>query len=243
MTTQDDAVAASDSTTARTRSAFLTPRRDSAAIWVVGVGSVGIVVLFGLLVARTAVFTAAELHLSTALNSGHTGALGAITSAVYSLFSPVPAIIMTALIAAVILLRSRSLRLAVTFGVVIALTWIPSALVKAVIHRSRPDAAALPHPFAVQPSDASYPSGHMVFVTALVVTLILLTRGHRIRPLVVALGIALMVIVGVALVIDGVHYSSDVAASALWSIGVAPMVLQAWNRLILPRTYRARSLS
>jgi membrane-associated phospholipid phosphatase len=51
------------------------------------------------------------------------------------------------------------------------------------------------------------------------------------------------VIVGVALVIDGVHYSSDVAASALWSIGVAPMVLQAWNRLILPRTYRARSLS
>jgi membrane-associated phospholipid phosphatase len=199
---------------------------------------VAIVVLFGVLVAKTSVFTAAEQHLSTTLNAGHTGVLGAVASGVYAVFSPAPAIVITALLAATIWLRTRDLRLAGTFGMVIALTWIPSALVKAVVQRPRPDAALLPNPFAVQPGDASYPSGHMVFATALVVTLILLTRGHRVQPLVFVLGIALMLIVGGALVVDGVHYVSDVLASTVWSIGLAPLMLEAWNRLVIARSYR-----
>ncbi len=197
-----------------------------------------VVVVFGFFVARTPAFSGNEMHLSVALNAWHTGAIGAITSGVYAVFSPAPAIVITILLAAAIWLRSRDLRLGVTFGIVIAATWIPSALVKALVARPRPDAAMLPHPFAVQPTDASYPSGHMVFVTALVVTVILLTRNHRLRPLVVVLGVALVALVGTSLVIDGVHYASDALASILWSIGVAPFVLDAWNRFVLPHTIR-----
>jgi membrane-associated phospholipid phosphatase len=222
----------------RGQHAFLTPVAEPTATWVIGVGAVAVVAVFGFLVARTSSFTADEIHLSAVLNAWHTGAIGAIASGVYAVFSPVPAIVITILVAAAILLRSRDLRLAITFGIVIAATWIPSALVKAAVARPRPDAAMLPHPFAVQPADASYPSGHLVFVTALVVTLILLTRGHRLRPLVTVLGVALVALVGASLVIDGVHYASDALASILWSIGVAPFILEAWNRFVLPRSYR-----
>ena len=223
--------------TVPSRSAFLTPRSEPAATWVTGIGAVVIVVLFGLLAARNTAFSSAETQLSAAFNAAHVGALGSVTSAIYAIFSPVPAIVITLVIAAAVWLRSRDLRLAITFGVVIAVTWIPSAVVKALVHRPRPDAALLPHPFAVQPTDASYPSGHMVFITALVVTLILLTRGHRLRPLVVALGIVLALVVAFALVIDGVHFTTDVLASAVWSLGLAPLVLEVWNRVVVPRSY------
>ncbi len=224
----------------RTQSPFLTPRDRARAVWISGVGAVVVVALFGLLVSRTSAMTAADLQVSKALNAGHTGALGALTSGIYTVFSPAPAIVITVLVVAVILLVSRKLGLAITVGAVIAVTWVPSAVVKVLVHRVRPDAALLPHPFSPQPSDASFPSGHMVFVTALVVTLILLTRGHRLRPLVVVLGIALVLIVAFALVIDGVHYPSDVLASILWSIGLAPLVLELWNRIVLRRVFSRR---
>ncbi|CAN5458250.1 hypothetical protein BH10ACT6_BH10ACT6_07680 [soil metagenome] len=240
MTSDSDASPPAIARSNHGRYGFLTPATEPASTWVVGVGvgAVAVVVIFGLLVARITAFTVGEMHLSAVLNAWHTGGIGAIASGVYAVFSPAPAIVITILVAAAILLRSRDLRLAITFGIVIAATWIPSALVKALVARPRPDAAMLPHPFAVQPSDASYPSGHMVFVTALVVTLILLTRGHRLRPLVTVLGMALVALVGISLVIDGVHFTSDALASILWSIGVAPFALEAWNRYVLPRSYR-----
>lgn len=218
--------------------AFLTPRRSLAPSLATGVIAVFAVILFGLLVARTSSMTQADLVVSKALNSLHTGLLGSATSDAYVVFGPAPAIVGTIVIAAVILLVSRNVRLALTFGVVVAATWLPSALVKVLVHRTRPDVTLLPHPMATQPIDASYPSGHAVFVTALVVALVLLSRGHSVRPLLTVLGSVVVALVALALVIDGVHYLSDVLASIIWSLGLAPLVLELWNRLVLPRTYR-----
>lgn len=221
----------------RTPTAFLTPRKSATPAVVRGVLAVLIVIAFGLLVARTSYMTHSDLAVSTALNSVHTGLLGAVASGAYVVFGPVPAVVATMLIAAAIWLVSGNFRPAVTFGTVVAVTWLSSALVKVLVDRPRPDAALLPHPAAVPPIDASYPSGHAVFVTALVVTLVMLARDRPVQPLVMVLGGVLVALVGLALVIDGVHYISDVLASILWSVGLAPLVLDIWNRVVLPRTY------
>ena len=223
-------------------SAFLTPAKALSPVVWRGVIAALVVVLFGLLVARTAAMTSADLAVSKALNALHTGLVGTVSSAVYVLFGPTAAIVGTLVIAAVIWLVSRNLRLAVTFGAVVAVTWLTSALVKLLVDRPRPNPILLSHPFASQPVDASYPSGHAVFVTALVVTLILMTRGRPIRPIVTVAGGLLVAFVAFALVVDGVHYLSDVLASVVWSVGLAPLVLEVWNRVVLPRTYRRRPL-
>ncbi len=116
-----------------------------------------------------------DLGLSKALNGLHTGALGAFTTAVYHVISPGPAIGITVVVVAVIWWRTRDLRPALAFGGTIAITWVPSAVVKEIVHRARPDVAVLPHPFPVQP-DPGYPSGHTVYITAFVIALVWLLR-------------------------------------------------------------------
>jgi len=151
----------------------------SRTVWTIAVAVVGVLVVtaFGLLIARGSGMTAADLAVVTSLNQLHVGVLGFLTTAVYSAVSPVPAIAITAVAAAAIWLVSRRLLTAVTFAIVVAFTWLPSALVKAVVHRPRPDVHQLAHPFAIQPSDASYPSGHEVFIATVVVVAFLMSRG------------------------------------------------------------------
>ncbi|RKR73341.1 phosphatase PAP2 family protein [Frondihabitans australicus] len=203
-----------------------------------GVGAIAVVLAFGLILARTPGMTRIDMSISVALTRLHTGAIGALGSAVYKIFSPVEAITLTALIAVAILVVSRNLRLAATFAALVAITWIPSDIVKILVHRLRPDADELPHHLTPMPTDPSYPSGHMVFVTTLVIAVVLLARGSRWSALATGLGAVVVVVVALCLVTDGVHYASDVIASIVWSLGVAPFVLELWNRYVLPRTYR-----
>ncbi len=109
---------------------------------------------------------------------------------------------------------------------------------KLIVHRPRPDAHALVHHLSPMPVDPSFPSGHMVFVSTLVVALVMLAGDSRWKSLIMVVGGLLMVFVAVVLVSDGVHYPSDVVASIVWSLGVAPLMLTLWNRYVLPRTYR-----
>ena len=189
------------------------------------------VTLFGLLVARGSAMTQTDLAALTLLNQLHVGALGAATTLVYTVFSPIPAIGMTAAAAVAIWVISRRLPVALTFAVAVALAWLPSALVKALVHRPRPDPHLLPHPFATQPSDASYPSGHEVFVATVAVVVFLTVRGTLARVLVAAAGFVVVTAVGLSLAIDGVHYPTDVAASVVWACATVPaivLILRQW---------------
>ena len=210
-------------------------RADSTAF---SIAAIVIVVAFGFLIAKTHAMTHIDLQGDKALNKLHTGFLGALGSGVYKVFSPVEAVLITLLVMVAIWLFARSLRLAITFGAVVAITWIPSDIIKILVHRSRPDPSAFAHHLATQPTDPSYPSGHMVFVTTLALALFFLARGKSFRPLVGVLGIIGVIVVAFCLVSDGVHYPTDVLASILWSLGVVPLVLGLWNRYVLPRTYR-----
>lgn len=195
------------------------------------VAAIVIVVAFGALVAKTGAMTRVDLRGDVLLTRWHTGAVGALGSAVYRIFSPAEAIVLTAAVVVVIALVTRHLRLAATFAVVVAGTWVPSAVVKILVDRARPDTAALSHHLTTMPTDPSYPSGHMVFVTSLALAFVFLAHGTRRRPIAIAVGIVAVAVVGLCLVSDGVHYPSDVLASIVWSLGVAPLVLAVCNRI------------
>lgn len=195
------------------------------------VAAIVIVVAFGLLIAKTATMTRIDLAGVQALNALHTGFIGRVGSAVYAAFSPIEAVTITVVVG-VIALATRNLRLAGTFALTVAVTWISSDVVKLIVARPRPDASAVTNHLSTAPVDPSYPSGHMAFIATLMLAFFLLAEGKRYRPLIGVIGTIAILVVAVSLVSDGVHYPSDVLASVVWSVAVGPLVAAACNRVV-----------
>ena len=187
-----------------------------------------------LIVVGMALRSGQDAGLARAFNHLHTGAIGSVTSAAYHIFAPAPAIALTIVVAAV-LWWARGLRTGIAFGGVVALTWLPTEVVKVVVHRARPDVALMPHPFYPVQVDASFPSGHTAFVVAFVIALAYVLRDSRGRTVVVILGSLLAVLVALSLAIDAVHYPSDIAASVVWALAVAPAARLVWVDWLMPR--------
>ncbi|WP_155896929.1 phosphatase PAP2 family protein [Curtobacterium sp. UNCCL17] len=183
-----------------------------------------------------------DASLTTWLNSAHVGVIAAISNGVYAAFSPAPAIVITIVITALVWLRSRRLQAAAAFAGTVAITWIPSDVIKLLVDRPRPDVATLSHPFTPAQVDPSFPSGHAAFVTALVVALLFLAGNNAHRRAVLAGGVLLVALVAIALSIDAVHYPTDVLASIAWSAAVAPAARFLAANVILPRVPGLRPL-
>lgn len=168
--------------------------------------------------------TQADQGVVVALNQTHTGWWGAVSNAVYRGIEPVPAVAITLVIAALVWAVSRSLRTAILFGLTVAFAWLPVAAIKILVDRPRPDAALLAHPFSPLQTDGSFPSGHTAYVVALAIAFWFLLRGTRFAWLPVALGVVAGVIVGLAVVSDGLHFPTDVLGSAIWALATAGAV-------------------
>lgn len=168
--------------------------------------------------------TQADQQLVVTLNRTHTGWWGAVGSAVYRSIEPLPAVVITLVIAALVWASSRSLRTAILFGLTVAFTWLPVAAVKVLVDRPRPDATLLAHPFSPLQTDGSFPSGHTAYVVALTVAFWFLLRGTRFSWIPVVLGIAATVLVGLAVVSDGLHFPTDVLGSVVWALTTAAAV-------------------
>ncbi|MDP5228672.1 MULTISPECIES: phosphatase PAP2 family protein [Arthrobacter] len=177
----------------------------------------------------------ADLPVVVALNQHHTGLVGTLTSGIYKALEPVYAVVLVAVLAAAVWAVSRSFKTAIAFGAVVGLTWLPSAILKYVVERPRPELSALSHPYSPWQTDASFPSGHTAFIVALTVTFCFLLRGTRWVPLVAALGTVATVVVGLAVMVNGLHYPTDVLASILWSLAMAPTARWIVVDLILAR--------
>lgn len=203
------------------------PRR---VIWTAIVGIITVLAV-GLIV-RSSDF---DFPIVKLLNGQHHDGIATLTNSVYKIFEPGPAIVGTVILTALIIALTRDLRVASTFAVTIAATWIPLAIIKLIASRPRPDASLLAFPFDPAQTDASYPSGHAAFVTALVVTVVLGVTVGRSRVIVGIIGGLLILGVGLALLIDGLHYPSDVIASVVWGITVAPLVRMIWVSVVLGR--------
>lgn len=203
-------------------------KNQSRVIWIAIIGIVA-VVLVGLLI-RHSHF---DLAVVQSLNDYHHGKIGAFTNAIYKFFGPLYAIAGTVVLTAIIIVLTRSIRVGSTFAATVAATWVSLAAVKFIVHRLRPDISLLSFPFNPAQVDASYPSGHAAFITALVVTIFLGTAiGYR-RWWVAIIGGLTIVIVGTSLLIDGVHFPSDVLGSIVWGIAVAPLARLVWVSVVL----------
>ncbi|GGK89539.1 undecaprenyl-diphosphatase [Curtobacterium luteum] len=166
--------------------------------------------------------------LARSLNAAHTGTAAAVGSAVYAAFEPVPAVLLTVALTALVWIRTRRVATAAGFAGTVALTWITSDLLKLVVARPRPDGSVLPHPFVPVQPDPSFPSGHAVFVTALLLAVLaLVPPGRRRRAVAVVGGLGVLFVV-LALAVDGVHWPTDLAASVVWALAVAPAARAVW---------------
>lgn len=120
--------------------------------------------------------------------------------------------------------------------------WFLTTTIKLLVGRARPDPALLVIARAPQPGHTSFPSGHTVFATGLVIAAACVAATAYRRKLIVAL--AGIVYLGMALcrMYVGAHYPSDVAASlicviaavllaqALWTLYLAPLVSSLGER-------------
>ena len=192
------------------------------------------VVFAFLVVAGIALRPGQDLGLARALNGLHTGAVGVVASATYNVFEPVPSVVLTAVVAVVIWFV-KDLRTGAAFSGVVALTWIPSEIIKLIVRRGRPDVHVMPYPFLPVQPDPSFPSGHTAFIVAVVVALAFVVQGTRWHPIVVGVGTLMIVLVVLALAVDAVHYPTDIAASVAWSLAVASAARLVWVDWVMPR--------
>jgi len=136
----------------------------------------------------------------------------------------------------IILLFVKGWRLALGTVLVTGLGWITTLVVKTVVAEPRPSTAGLTHLLHVNPATLSYPSGHVVFATALVTALAMVCRGTLSRTIVLVVGAVFVLLVMWSRLYVGVHYGSDVVGGVL--NGVAGVLLFAglWN-LVASRVF------
>ena len=168
-----------------------------------------------------------DLPLTQSLNTLHAGPAALAVDAVYRALEPVFAVLLTVMLAGLIALRRRDPRVGLRFGLAVALTWLPVGAVKLTVHRPRPTAALLAHPTPVGTLDWSFPSGHVAFVTAVVVAAVLLCHTARSRAVMVGVGVLAVAGIAVVVLVAGLHYPTDVLASIAWGLLAGPLMWEA----------------
>lgn len=135
------------------------------------------------------------------------------------------------------LMYQRLWRTALFWLVAIAGSAILASILKAAIQRSRPDL------WAVQAS-FGFPSGHATQSMAIAIALVILWRASRKIPIIVAISIAAVFLVGVCRMYLGFHYPSDILAGWMLSlawVSVLSMLFDA--RYLIPyKTFTSPSV-
>src|SRR5437588_3703871 len=146
------------------------------------------------------------------------------------LFDPNPYVYLVLVPLVVALLRGRP-RLVLAVGAIVLGANITTEALKHLL--TAPRAGSLFTGGVSWLPAGSWPSGHSTAVMALVLASVLAAPA-RLRPAVAALGTALAISVGYALLATGAHYASDVLGgflvAAAWSLVAVAALLQAERR-------------
>lgn len=122
----------------------------------------------------------------------------------------------------------RGWRIALGVCVVTALGWLTTLGVKALVAQPRPTGELL-HALSVHPATLSYPSGHVVFVVALVAALAMACRGGTARAATIAVGAVAILVVAWARLYVGVHDLPDVIGAVPNGVAGAVLFAGLWN--------------
>jgi undecaprenyl-diphosphatase len=107
--------------------------------------------------------------------------------------------------------------------------WAISYNLKMLFRRNRPQFWELFYPL---PHDFSFPSGHALFSSLLVVSLLILSWRTRWFLGVVLLGIPLVLVIAWTRLYLGVHFPSDILAAWLLAIAWSLLVHLWWQQLL-----------
>lgn len=183
-----------------------------------------VTVILGGILLHSQQFSNFDFSITANFNSLHQGLFGSITSGVYAIFKPLPAIIWVILLAGICAWGRKSWQIGLIFALTVLFCWLPIAILKEIFARPRPDAELLTDPLQPTPLDWSYPSGHTVVVTIILVCLIIVTTGTEAQTparILAPLGILLIF---VTVLTVGVHFPTDSLASIIWGVTVTPAV-------------------
>ncbi|MEZ3155553.1 phosphatase PAP2 family protein [Microbacterium sp. BWR-S6Y] len=185
---------------------------------------IAVATVFGLvLVGFVLRFTNLDAAASTAIHHLRHGVLAPLAEALYLALKPVPAALLMLVSTGVVAGLTRSWRQALVFLGTIALTWGSAEAIKLVVDRPRPGLSEAAMATVGKAVDASFPSGHVAFTAAFVVTCAYLAWGTRWRAFVIAPGALLVACMIAAVVVEGVHYLGDALASLVWVAGIFPV--------------------
>lgn len=156
-----------------------------------------------------------------------------VSSMVAIVFGTVSSIIIGIAIVALVALTTRRAAFVWEIVAVIAVPLIYVTVIKMVVGRARPPL----HPLSELPHDFSFPSGHTASATVMTLALILFIRhlvaSQRRRDVMIAAIVGAIVIIvatGLSRLVLGVHFPTDVLASAIICpfLGLASSVVVQW---------------
>lgn len=185
----------------------------------VGVLVIAIVTVVGLIAKASGFFTSFEMLIVKSLNKIDKHPVTTFSLLVEHAAGPTGAILTTVIIGILIVFIRHNI---IDGGMVVVLTgatWATSWFVKEIVGRPRPDAKSLIDLGAKAQSSGSFPSGHVVYVVALLLAIGVLFRlftNHRWYLLVV---FVVAGVVGFTRVYLGVHYPLDVLCSIAYAAG------------------------
>lgn len=159
--------------------------------------------------------------------------LGTLAVVLSVVFAPLGAVLIAGLVGLVVALRNGlvcALHYWWTVGVVVFVTTV----IKLVVHRPRPDPALLMVARAPGTGSLSFPSGHTVFATVLVLALVFLATTTTRRVLVVALACVAGICMGFVRLYVGAHFPTDILASYVCVAAGATLAQAGWLRLVDP---------
>jgi membrane-associated phospholipid phosphatase len=199
-----------------------------------GAGGFVLIVLAGIVMTRLAGWTAREMDVVQTVSRLHTAPIDALALGIDWLFAPPIAAAIVVVVAVLIYIATRRVGTALEFAVIVTGSWLGSEVIKLLVQRPRPDASLLAHPLITE-SSYGFPSGHTAFAASLAIGLIVLTRGRRWRPVVIAVSAIGALLVACSRVYMGVHYLSDVIASLVYSTIAVSLLAMLWHRFAAPR--------
>lgn len=210
------------------------PLSHTRAVVIASIAILALVIVAGLVVAHSTGWSSHELAVLQWLSAHHTGALSAIALSIAWLFSPPIASVITALSGIAVLSFTRSFARAITFWLMVGISFLGCEVVKQIVRRVRPDSSTFANPLANEHS-FSFPSGHTTFAAALGIAIIFLARDHYVRRIVaVSIVSVAVVIVAWSRVYLGVHYPTDVVAAIIYALASGALILALCLGMLLP---------
>ena len=192
-----------------------------------------IVLVVGILVTKSASYTAAETRILGSIADSRVPAIVSISLGFNWFFSPPIAVVTSVVAAGIIFAVTRRWLTVLHFAVLVLGTWLSSEVVKVIVHRPRPS-GHVADVLVPNPDPDSYPSGHVCFAVGVTFAVLILVIRTQAKWVVLVLAILISLATAVSRIYLGIHYPTDVVASLVFAAAAFIAIEALWRRFASP---------